>query len=294
MTRPLVFGIVLAWNHVDDTLETIESLLNSDYSCLNLVLVDNASTDQTIEEVGRRFPKVKILASIINLGVSGGYNLGMEYALSQGAEYILIANNDIKVDGCMVSRMVNEMEERKESGMIMPKIYLYDDPTRLWMTGAHWRFFPPALKMEGLWSKDGPQFSSSKKIDFAPSCVLLLKSEAIKRVGYFDTGYFFYFDDWDYSIRFRNAGYEIWFSPMAKMLHKVSKSTLKSAKPSQWWVYQGRSTARFYLKHKSKLHLRIYGIWFTLREFVKGNGSCISLFWQGVKLQVKLEAGEKA
>jgi len=283
-----VTAIVLAWNHVEDTVECLESLTCSTYSPLQFLLVDNASTDNTVEVVSQHFPMVEILQSDENLGVSGGYNLGMKRAIEEGADYLLIANNDILVDPRMVQSLVDTLEAHPTAGMIMPKIYhYYGDRTRLWCTGARWRTFPPMVKMTGYNQPDAPQYSYEREIQFAPSCVLMLRRSAVEQVGFFDTGYFFYQDDWDYCVRYRKAGFSIWFSPEAKMWHKVSVSTQKSDKPAKWWIYFGRSAVRYYRKHASMAALYIFAGWFLLREVVKGNSKRIQPFLIGMLGELK-------
>jgi GT2 family glycosyltransferase len=281
----LVYAVVLTWNHIEDTLECLESVLSSTYHPLKVLVTDNASQDGTVEVVKEKFPYVEVLALDKNYGVSGGYNRGIQYAIDHGAEYVLIANNDIQIHPEMLLALVDFLEQKPEAGMAMPKIYLYNDRTRLWCVGAKWRKFPPMVKMMGFNSPDTQKFKVPMQIEFAPSCVLLLKREAILSAGYFDENYFFYQDDWDYCIRYRKAGFEIWFVPGAEMWHKVSVSTQKSEKPSIWWVYFGRSVVRFYKKHSSISALFLFSVWFMIREILKGNFSRIKPFMTGLKTE---------
>lgn len=286
----LVYAVILAWNHVEDTIECIESLLKSEYKSLQLVLVDNASTDHTTEIIREKYPSVEILCSEKNLGVGGGYNLGMEYALNKKADYILIANNDIAVDPGMIRSLVKDLDDNPQAGIGMPKIYhYYGARNRLWCIGARWRKFPPTVKMIGTNVKDGSRYANPHELEYVPSCCLLLRREMIEHIGYFDTGYFFYNDDWDYSIRCRQAGFTIRFVPTATMLHKVSVSTQKSHKPAQWWNYLGRSTVRFYQKYAGNWQLSIFIAWFVIREMLKGKPGRVRPFLAGVRIEQKKE-----
>ncbi len=288
-----VMIVVLAWNHVDDTVECLYSMAKSDYPNLRLALVDNASTDNTLEIVKRDFPQVEIIQSKENLGVSGGYNLGMKYAVQQGVDYILIANNDISVDSSMIRNLVTAMDQNEQIGIGMPKIYhYYQDRSRLWCTGAYWRRFPPTVKMMGVNARDALKYDVAREIEFAPSCVLLLRTKMVIQVGYFDTGYFFYNDDWDYCVRARHSGYKIHFIPSAMMWHKVSVSTQKTEKKSLWWNYYGRSTVRYYMTYASFAQLVMFIFWFVLRESVKTKFKRISPFLQGVRTEWALRRAE--
>jgi GT2 family glycosyltransferase len=278
----LVYIVVLAWNHKEETLASLESLSASDYAAMRLVVVDNASTDGTAETVRARFPAVEVLRSETNRGISGGYNLGIDYALKQAADYVAVANNDIEVDRAMLSALVRTLEDQPQAGMAMPKLYhYYGDRTHLWCPGAYWRPFPPEVKMS-VDIADGPPFDTLHPIDYAPSCFLLIRREALEKVGGFDTGYFFYYDDWDFSVRMRKAGYTILFVPEAKLWHKVSVSTQKSDRPAQWWRILGKSTVRFYLRHVTPLALCLFSGWFVIRESIKLKFTRIPPFLSGV------------
>jgi GT2 family glycosyltransferase len=283
-TSKLVYAIVLSWNHMEDTVECLESMTRSNYAPIKFLLVDNASTDSTVETVRKKFPIVEIIQSEKNLGISGGYNLGMKYALEQGASYILVANNDIEIDPDMINNLVREMDTDDHIGIGMPKIYhYYGDRNRLWCTGARWRKFIPSVKMTGVDAEDNQSYNLARDIEYAPSCCLLLRRELVEAIGYFDTNYFFYNDDWDYSARARKFGFKIRFTPDAHMWHKVSVSTQKSAKPAIWWNYFGRSTVRFYKFHATRWQLGLYTAWFVVRESIKGNFDRILPFLSGIR-----------
>lgn len=293
MSVPLVYAVVLAWNNKEMTIDCVESLLASQYFNMRLLVVDNGSTDGTSDVLRERFPKIEIVRLPVNLGVAGGYNAGLEYALDHGAQYILVANNDIIVDQMMLSHLVEALENIPRSGIGMPKIYHYfGDRTRLWCTGAYWRKFPPTVKMMGVNTRDSHRFSNIREIEYAPSCCLLIRREVLEKVGYFDTGYFFYYDDWDFSVRTRKAGFSIWFIPTANVWHKVSMSTQKSKKPGRWWYILGKSTVRYYLRHSTPEALGLYIGWFVIREFIKLKPHRIPPFLSGVSYELSITQGK--
>jgi len=284
-----VFVIVLAWNHVNDTIESLESIIQLDFEGINIIVVDNGSTDGTYEKIKNRFPKIILLRSDTNLGISGGYNLGMKYGIKEKADYILIANNDISVDPTMITKLAEYMENNPKTGIAMPKIFhYYGNRKRLWCTGAKWRQFPPRVKMTDVDVIDSNKYSKPFEIEYAPSCCLLIRREAIEKVGYFDTNYFFYNDDWDYSDRMRKMEYSIRYVPSAKMWHKVSVSTQKSEKPGTWWYYYGRSTYRYYRNHHQRYQLYLFSLWFIMRETIKLKLSRITPFIEGIRTESSL------
>jgi hypothetical protein len=287
MSSPLVYVIVLAWNHKDETIACLTSMLASDYPNARYVVADNGSTDGTAEAVRELFPGVQVVRTQTNLGIAGGYNMGMQYALAQRADYLLIANNDIDVDPTMLRHLVETLNSQSMAGMVMPKIHhYYGDQSRLWCPGAYWRRFPPGVKTREI-VRDGPRYNVLRKIEYAPSCCLLIRREAVEQVGYFDTHYYFYNDDWDYSIRMREAGYSILFVPEAKIWHKISTTTKKGPKPERWWRALGQSTVLFYLRHAARWELIAFVIWFAIRESLKFQFGRIPPFMQGASMELR-------
>jgi GT2 family glycosyltransferase len=101
----------------------------------------------------------------------------------------------------------------------------------------------------------------------------------------FDPGYFMYFDDWDFCERVRDSGFKILYTPEGRVWHKVSVSTQKDAKPSKWWYVLGKSTVRFYLRHRRPILLTMPGhvVWITARELAKKNIRGVPAYWKGIK-----------
>lgn len=282
--RPLVYVVVLTWNHKEDMLECVGSACQMDYPNYRVVVVDNGSTDGGPEELRERFPDVELVANAENVGIARGYNTGMRYAVEHGADYVFILNNDTTMDRRLLHELSRAGEEDSRRGILMPKVYYYGSDDKIWSAGARKRFFPPGVVFIGLNQEDGPPYDISREIEYAPSCGLLIRRRAIEEVGYFDAGYFMYYDDWDYCERMRRGGYRIYYVPSAKMWHKVSLSTQRGAKAARWWQVMGQSSVRFHLRHRrpGRLFLAANTAWVLLRETAKGNiGGALS-YLEGV------------
>ncbi len=277
-------AVVLAWNHVEDTLECLASLFSLRPAPEWIVVADNGSTDGTPERIRESFPRAHVVSSLENLGVAGGYNFGLKAGLPQGATHVLITNNDVSLAPEALGALESEARAHPSVGMFMPKIHhYYGDRSRLWCVGGRWRRFPPGVKMMGNDAEDRLEYSHPFPLEFAPSCTLFVSVEALRQVGFFDEGYFFYYDDWDFSARLRQVGFGIRFVPNAVVYHKVSVSTQKSDKPARWWNTMGQSSVRFYGKHSNPLSLAAMTGWFALRETAKGNPARVLPYLQGVR-----------
>ncbi len=177
--------------------------------------------------------------------------------------------------------------------MLMPKIHhYYGDRSRLWCVGGRWRRFPPGVKMMGSDEPDGPRYSRPLALGYAPSCTLFVSVAALRQVGFFDEGYFFYYDDWDFSARLRQAGFEIRFVPGAVVYHKVSVSTQKTDRPARWWHTMGRSSVRFYGKHHNSIGLATMTAWFAARETAKRKPARVPPYLRGVLAAWRRQASE--
>lgn len=283
MKQPAVTAVVLAHNNLADTLECLESLRGTTYRNLGVILVDNGSTDDTAARVRTEFPNVRIVPTGVNLGVAGGFNAGIVPAMRGGADYVLILNNDISVPPDMVERLVRAAEEDPRCGILMPKILYYDDRSRIWSAGARYRMFPPAIVMRGLNKSDGPLYNTPTYLEYAPTCGLLIRSSVFERIGLFDDGYFFYFDDWDFSVRTQRAGFRICYVPDARLFHKVSRTIQNKGRPPFFWRTWGASCARFYRRFGKLpwLSVLVHVGYLAIREAMRGGVKSIPYFIQG-------------
>jgi hypothetical protein len=282
--QPLVYALILTFNHIEDTLECLESLLRMESrgADLKILIVDNGSSDDTPEIVHKKFPQVEIIETGRNLGVPWGFNVGFSHALNEGADYVLMLNNDTTVDKEMLVHLLQAGESDPQAGILMPKVLYYDEPERIWAAGGRYRAFPPAIVIMGQ-DKPDEQYSEPQYLEYALSCGLLIHRRAFEKAGLFDPGYFFQFDDWDFSHRVRAHGLHIQFVPEARMWHKVSRSTRQHAE--LFWRVWGESSTRYYRRHgrPAWLSLPIHVGYIMMRELLKGNGRMLKSFLSGVR-----------
>lgn len=245
---PLVYAMVLNWNRREDTLACLTSLAKLDYPNLRLLLVDNGSSDETPAAVSQQFPDVEVIVNERNLGFSSGCNVGLRHALEQGADYVFLLNNDTFFDPAALNHMV-DLARPKDVGMVVPKIYYADDPNRLWSVGGlRHRWTMEDTGDNGRGEIDKGQWDEVVERDYIVACALLLSRRFLTQVGLFDERFFMYYEDFDLSLRARQAGFKIMLSPQAKVWHKVAISSGGSGSPNErYWM--ARSSVLFFSKH---------------------------------------------
>lgn len=280
---PSVWAVILGWKRQSDTVECVRSLMKADYPNLGVVLVDNASRDGTPERVKACYPAVNLILNSDNLGFAAGNNVGIEYALRRGAEYVFLLNNDSVVAADALGALVNVGEADWHIGLLTPKIYFYHDRAKIWSAGGRKAKLLPGLARIGFGKDDGPAYDEQREVDYATGCGMLVKSEVFREVGLFDTGYFMYFEDCDLSLRVRRAGYSIVYVPRAIVWHKDRFTT--SNTPATKWYYLAKSTVS-YCQRYSRLpwaSILAYVGWLMMRECVKGHYNVIAPCLQGLR-----------
>lgn len=218
---PYVTVIVLNWNGLGDTLECLASLSSLNYPRYRILVVDNGSTDGSPAVIRERFPNVEVIETGKNLGYAEGNNVGVRYALQNGADYVFIVNNDTKFHPEILARLVETAEVNPRSGAVGPKIYYHSSPQRIWFAGGVINWQQGFTCNLGADQEDRGQFEEVQPVDFLAGCALLIKRETWERVGPFDPRFFMYWEEVDWCVRARRAHYELLLVPEARMWHKT-------------------------------------------------------------------------
>ncbi|MCL5435093.1 MAG: glycosyltransferase family 2 protein [Patescibacteria group bacterium] len=235
-----VFISIINFNGNKNTIECLKSIdnLNMTGIDLNVVVIDNASKEKL--ELKNNFLKnasLKIILNNKNLGFSGGHNLGINYALSNNAEYILILNNDTILDKNLIYELQSVFDTDSDIGIVSPKIYFakgfefHKDRYKkgdlgriLWYAGGDMDWKNLIGKHVGVDEVDRGQYEKKGKTDFASGCCMMVKKEVFEKIGKFDERYFLYYEDNDFSQRAKKIGYKIEYAPKAVLWHKNAGS----------------------------------------------------------------------
>lgn len=283
---PLVYAVVLTHNHIDYTRRALASLQRMTYPAYRLLVVDNFSSDGTVEVVRKEFPAVEILVQASNLGFAAGMNAGLRLALARGAESILIANNDVEMDPELLFVLQSAMERDAGIGAVAPLILSMSQPGRIWSSG--FRRDPYLLEMRGG-KRDRPSSEAPRQtteVDYLPGCVLLLRSQMLQRAGLFDERFFFYYEDLDLCLRAQQCGYMLLVVPEARAWH-LGAATAGQASPFQTY-HRARGSVMFVRKHAKGLRSPL-AMAFRLGSFVAasarallaGRGDLLNPLWRG-------------
>lgn len=247
MAAPLVHVVTLNWNRREDTLACLASLTALTFTNYRILVVDNGSTDDSVETIEQAYPSVEVLANEQNLGFAAGANVGLRYALDHGAEMIFLVNNDTTVEAGALGELVRAVHA-PNVGMASPKVFYAGAPSVIWSVGGGWN--PLLLEMTGGHGRgpDNGRWSCTIERAVLVGCGLLIRRELLERVGFFDERFFMYYEDLDLCLRARRAGYRLLLVPSAKMWHKISISSGGSDSPTERY-HMARSSALFFRKH---------------------------------------------
>jgi len=244
--KPKVYAVVLNWNGGDINLVCLEALQACGYPDLHVVFVDNGSSDGSAEQVMEAFPDIDHILIEENLGFTGGNNRGIRFALDQGADMVLILNNDIRASERFLDPMVARLSQRP--GIIGPKTV--DAGNRLWCAGGHLAFHQNLTRLRGFGRVDNGRYNRVETVDYMPACCLLVSREVFEKVGFLNDDYFCYFEDVEFCLRASKAGFPITYCPESCVVHDFSHSTGGGYTPARKYM-NALNSVRFLKRHGS-------------------------------------------
>ncbi len=280
--------VILNWNGGDVTRRCLESLRQSDCPDIQSLVVDNGSTDGSIEAIAGAFPEVGILRNASNLGFAAASNQGAKWGLDRGADYILMLNNDTRVDPAMISNMMTCATEHGGRAAVIPKIYWESDPTRLWFTVGRVSLWTGIFSNIAYNRVDDGSFDSCGEAEYASGCCILMPREIVREVGGFDPEYFAYVEDIDWSLRCRGAGFSLILCPTAKLWHAVSHTQKRQPARVRYLITRNHLwTVR---RHASLVQLvccvllvPLRSVWRIVKIAAGGQWACVAGELRGVR-----------
>lgn len=221
---PKVMIIVLNYNGNRDTIECVKSLHKLNYSNYDVLIVDNGSTDDSHKILKSAFPEITVIETGRNLGFAGGSNAGIRRALTEGAECIILLNNDTVVDREFAGKLVEASKRDEKAGICCSKVYFFDKPDVIWYAGGTFHPWLGWGRHRGCGLVDDGQFDRVEETGRACGCSMMVTKEFCERVGLLDEDFFCYCEDIDWGMRAKREGFKVFYVPGSKVWHKVSKS----------------------------------------------------------------------
>ena len=228
--------ITVNYNGLKDTCALIESIPFNEN--MEVIVVDNASKEDEASIIQNRFPQVKTIRSDKNLGFAGGNNMGIKEAKGK---FLFLINNDTIFREFNIQALIDRAESSPNIGMVCPKICFAWDNNPIQFAG-----YTPLSKITirnqaiGYGEEDMGQHNTPHPTPYAHGAAMLIKREAMEKVGLMPESYFLYYEELDWSMMFTHAGYEIWYEPACTIFHKESQSTGQSSPLRTYYITRNR------------------------------------------------------
>ena len=205
---------------------------------MEVIVVDNASNNQEAEIIAKRYPQVNVIKNERNLGFAGGNNLGIQAA---HGKYIFIINNDTNFKDFNINALIRRMASSKEIAIVCPKIRFAWGTNPIQFAG-----YTPLSKITirnqaiGFNEEDHGLYDTPHPSPYAHGAAMLIRKDAIEKVGLMPECYFLYYEEIDWSIMFTRAGYQIWYDPECTIYHKESQATGQNSPLRTYYITRNR------------------------------------------------------
>ena len=267
-TLPKISIIVLNWNGKADTLACLESLASVRYGNFETILVDNGSSDDSVREIRTAHPQLTVLETGANLGFAEGNNVGIRHALANGADHVLLLNNDTVVDPGMLDGFLDALHVCPGAGILGARIYYHSEPQKIWYAGGYWDHDQMCFQQVGDGLMDHAVYGEVSRTDFVVGCAMFIPRGILEKVGLLESSYFLNYEEIDFCTRVRNAGYDLIYAPEARLWHKIAASFGGDESPLKiYFTFRNRLLwARRNLpwRRRVAIHLSVYR-WFRPR-----------------------------
>ena len=231
--------ITINYNGLKDTCELIDTLPLEDKS-IEVIVVDNASAQDEATIIEDRYPQVKVIRSKENLGFAGGNNLGIKAA--QG-KYLFFLNNDtlLKPQTSDLRPLISRLESSNKIGMVCPKIR-FSWCNQLIQFAGYTPLSPITMRNKaiGCGEVDHGQYNTAHPTPYAHGAAMIVKREVIEKAGLMPECYFLYYEELDWSMKIRCAGYDIWYEPACTVFHKESQTTGQNSPLRTYYITRNR------------------------------------------------------
>ncbi len=274
---PTVAVVILNYNGRDDTLACLASVYRSNGIALDVIVVDNGSSDGSVTALKAAYPSLIVIENSRNLGFAAGCNQGISKAFERGDEYIVLLNNDTDVPPEALGLLAGHLEKDSAIGAISPMIFYWENRERIWSSGGRidWA--------RGIWTNKGDRrylAGQPYEVDALSGCCLMIPATVLRECGLFEEKLFLYGEDIDLCLRIGRSGRKLVVLPAARIWHKVGAS-----------VGGSESAAYLYYTQRNRLYfMRTYTRgwrWFVFCAYflLSMGGRCVRFFLAGQRMK---------
>lgn len=292
--------ITVSYNGLADTCAMIDTIPFGELP-LEVIVVDNASKEDEACIIQQRYPEVKVIRSDKNLGFAGGNNLGIK--ASQG-QYLYFVNNDTvfyreesdkEGSADRLQSLIDRLESSDNIGVVCPKIrFAWDDAPIQFAGYTPLSTITIRNRAIGFGEKDHGQYDTPHPTPYAHGAAMMVKREAIEKAGLMPEAFFLYYEELDWSMMIRRAGYEIWYDPSSTIFHKESKTTGKNSPLRTYYIMRNRllfvqRNINAPIKYMSYLYLMVVvGCKDTIKYALQGDMPLAKAVFRGIIHFIKL------
>ena len=283
--------VIVNWNGWQDTLECLRSVLAASYPCLEIVVLENGSSNDSWNQLVEFCEQAAVYHRVIscdaqgaldaannhqsecsqgktihlirsrkNLGFCGGNNLGMKYGVERGCDYLVVLNNDTVCDPGFIGPLVETASGGKQAGLVGGLIAYWNEPDTVWWAGGTFDRFLETRRVGDGCPVTQYLGGGVRETDWVSGCLMLIPAAVYQQVGGFDESFFIWSEEWDQSLRVRAAGYRLYIDPRSKVYHKVGRS-LGVMKPLSYY-YGTRNRLLLKQKHLPGWRRSLFMAWF--------------------------------
>jgi len=259
MDKVMIAAVVPTWNGKDTLRRTLKALAAQTRPLDEIIVVNNASTDGTLEMLTTEFPSMTTISLPENLGSAGGFAQGLKAAYNKGHTWIWLMDHDAIPNPDALEQLLKAMESYKSSSVVNVLASIWYNPaTKHFEGGSLWRDRIIELPLEDNCRDLGPF-----PVDLAPYAGLLVKRNIVEDVGLPKPEYFIWIDDVEYCLRIRRKGYTILMVPQSIIIHEIGRRKEEKLLWRRRKRWEQKNLWRYYYATRNTFYLTAYelGSW---------------------------------
>ena len=269
--------VTITYNSADVLRPFLDCVWRQTHNNLVLYVVDNASHDATCSILEKENDlRLQIINNSTNFGVAKANNQGIESAIADGCDQVLIINNDVEFETTLIEKLL-QVQAEKSCSLVTPKMMYFDNPNHIWYAGSWFIKKKGYLPLHrGMKQLDEGQYDEIAEVEYAPTCCLLAKKKVFQDIGLMDEKYFVYFDDTDFSYRvWKDGRHKMVYYPDVKFYHKVGSLTNSFNKEENkifrgdFFIQQNTKNHIYFLKKIGGLFAYAFIVWLFFKNNIK-------------------------